>query len=110
MDSVKAAVSVETVFQAKKGDEIMSPEGVEESMVEGSMFFMTMTQGGKYRLYCAIVCPCGRPEHAHKVKSLGVFDSKEQATKMAGTHMMLMGSCMLDPKGTVAFLLGGEDK
>lgn len=111
MDSVKAARSVHDVLSGKKNEEIMSPEGVEEKLIEATCFFMTLTQGGKYRVYAAIVCPCNNPNHSHEARPVGrVHNTKDEATKAAGTHMALMGSAMLDPRALLGAIFGGEDK
>lgn len=72
-----------------KGKELMSPEGVEEQVVLASQVFITMTQGGKYRVYLL-----GRCNHVH---NMGVCDTEAAAKELMGTACSIEGFMILEP-------------
>lgn len=72
--------------------EVISPEGVEERLLEEIKFELTMTQGGKFRFY-------------YSTKGVrqpgGVFDTKEEAQQRFYESIMVMGAFFLNPKETI---------
>lgn len=85
--------------------DIISPEGVDERVKDEFTARVTLTQGGKYRTYGVI---------GDEVQSKGVFDTLEEAQKSMAAGLILFGSFMRDPEGTVkaalAALVEDEDK
>ena len=87
-DKIKALPDIKTLILSK-GMEIMSPEGVEETVISASTVLMTMTQGGKYRIYLL-----GRCNHVH---SMGVYESEKAGTEQMGIVCSIEGSMLLEP-------------
>ena len=82
--------------------EVISPEGVEERVEIEEGFRMTLTGGGKYRIY-----------HLHSsgvARAMETYDNKEAATKAMGEMMGIFGMLMADPKRTMEALLSGRKK
>lgn len=77
-------------------NEILSPEGVEERVVFETGYRITMTGGGKHRIY---LLTNDRPPQPIKV-----VDTKDQAMKELGYHSMLMGAMINDPKAAIEAL------
>lgn len=69
--------------------EVMSPEGVEERVVHDGGFRITLTCGGKYRVY--------RLENGRAVP-LGLDDSLEGAKKSIAKMAILEGMLVVDPE------------
>ncbi len=55
--SIKPTRSIKDL-EFKRGEEVMSPEGVEERVEVGIQFLITLTQGGKYRLVSKDMIRC----------------------------------------------------
>lgn len=72
--------------------EIISPEGVEERLIEEIIFRVTMTGGGKFRLY-------GGEQNA--LRTLEICETEELAKTNIGKYMTLLGSLRFDPNGTL---------
>lgn len=79
---------------------IISPEGTEERIEQEDIFRITLTQGGKFRLYHIIMRGGKRKESA-----ISVHDNKDEAKKSLASGMMIHGGLELDPKNTIAMLL-----
>lgn len=83
-------------------NEIISPEGVEERVELEETFRMTMTQGGKFRVYHI---------REGQTNSVGIYDTREAARKFLGEGMMVFGAMLADPKKTIQLIideLGGR--
>lgn len=79
-----------------RDDEILSPEGVEEKLIERWTFEITLTGGGKYRLY---ECKDGKDRHSgHIVGTL------KEARKSQARTMIMLGMLVDDPKATIDML------
>ena len=85
--------------------EVVSPEGVEEQLVEEVVFQVTRTLGGKYRTYVK------RQNGSQVVPDhIRVHDDRDSATKCVGEEMAILGMVMNDPKGTMDRILEGLKK
>lgn len=90
--------------------EIISPEGVEERLVKELIVRITLTGGGKYRVYMIV-------ESAEKggldIHPSSIHDTKDAAEKKAGGMMMVFGGMIIDPVNTLRTVLrmpkDGED-
>lgn len=80
-------------------DEIMSPEGVEEKIVYKELLWITLTGGGKFRVYAL--------GSGDRLTSIGVFDDLDKAKEILAQAMMLAAGLMLDPERTIKTLLSG---
>lgn len=86
----------------KKGPrEILSPEGVEERVEKEFIFRVTLTGGGKYRVYMI---------QNGAVSSHGVYDTLKKAEEAMNRGMFVLGSLFLDPKATIEALFEKEGK
>ena len=74
---------------AEKVREVLSPEGVEERVVHEEGFRVTLTAGGKYRIY--MLCD-GDP------KPMGIEEDLEAAKKHGAGPTMLRAMMTLDRK------------
>lgn len=81
--------------------EIISPEGVEERVISEDIYRITMTGGGKYRIYHS---------SGGKLHSIGVLDTREEAEKKLGTGMLMHGGLLVAPKKTMELLLSSMTK
>ncbi|MEL7111403.1 MAG: hypothetical protein AAGK93_00515 [Pseudomonadota bacterium] len=83
----------------EKRDEniLISPEGVEERIEKTMTFQVTLTQGGKYRLYMNL-----GDERNPDPK---LYDSMEEAEKGLWGGMMMMGALKTDPEATLKAML-----
>lgn len=72
-----------------KGKEVMSPEGVPETVITSSTIVLTLTQGGKYRAYLL-----GRCDHVH---SMGVYSDEKGGMEQLGILASIEGSMILEP-------------
>lgn len=82
--------------------EVISPEGIEERVVHEEAYRITLTGGGKYRVYHQ-----GGDGKWHSMRS---HDSKDEAIKDMGTGMLITGGLHADPKKTLDLLLGSFEK
>jgi hypothetical protein len=78
-------------------DEIVSPEGVEEKLLFLQTYSITLTGGGKYRVYFEDKRMGGRV-------SVGVYDTLPLAREAAGVQMNMQSCLILDPKKVINFL------
>ncbi len=78
--------------------EVISPEGVEEQLVEEFTFRITLTLGGKYRTYVKL-------SEKSKWYSEGISDTKKEAEKNLGMHMAVAGNMMIDANKTIEKLI-----
>lgn len=72
--------------------EVVSPEGVEERLVEETTFRITLTGGGKYRCYHG---------SDSKLTSVGVHDTIEEAQKSCASGMIMVGGLTLHPEKVI---------
>lgn len=82
-----------------KQREIVSPEGIEERVVNELVGRITLTGGGKYRIYIGI----SEPE---EMRSIAVADTEDEAKKKLGGALMMWGGLLVDPKRALAAILG----
>ena len=87
-DKIKVLPDIGTLTLAK-GKEIMSPEGVEETVILASQTVITLTQGGKYRVYLL-----GRCNHVH---NMGIFTTEKDAVEHMGMVLGVEASMVLEP-------------
>ncbi len=80
----------ETGADLRPSNEVLSPEGVEERIEFEIIFRLTLTQGGKVRLYVV---------EGGETRSIAVFENKERAMKKLGVLVALKGAMIVDPKG-----------
>lgn len=78
--------------------EIMSEEGVEERVKSETTLRITLTGGGKYRLYFV--------DGDERPITVCVVDSLEAATKERAKMMVFTGSMQLNPQRTLDVFLG----
>ena len=83
----------------KGSDELISPEGVEEKVIHKEEYIITLTGGGKYRLYTEST--------GNKRQDLGVVDELGKAKENLGQVMMVAAGLILDPEGTIKAIIGG---
>ena len=81
---------------------VISPEGAEEKLTEETIFRITLTQGGKYRVYMTKDDEKGKPD----TSSMGLFDTLKAAQDHEAHGMAITGSLVMDRKGTIDALLG----
>ena len=76
--------------------EILSPEGVKERVEQEFTFRITLTGGGKYRVY-----------HVSdgKTQPMHTYDTMARAVKDMAAGMVLHGSMLHDPKRTIERVL-----
>lgn len=84
-----------------KSREVLSPEGVEERIEIEETFRITLTIGGKFRVYLV---------HNGKADSIGVVDDLKRAKEQMGMAMLVSGGLITDPMKTIDHLLKGFDK
>lgn len=82
--------------KAPEQREVISPEGVEERLVEEFVFRITLTGGGKYRVYG----PGGKAD-----RTMGIYGTLDEAKKDAGYGMPIFGGLIRDPEKTIDILL-----
>lgn len=82
-------------------DEILSPEGVEEKLLEERVYQITLTGGGKYRTYYAQ--KCGSCNDLHRT-STGVHDTLEKAQHHSAVQMNVQSALVLKPEKVFGFL------
>lgn len=87
---------------AKEMREIVSPEGVEERVVKEAVIRITLTGGGRFRVYADTWD--GEASRYHD-STVGVFDDQKSAEKAAGEHMILLGGMIARPQETIALLI-----
>lgn len=75
----------------------ISPEGTEERIEVEHTFMMTLTEGGKLRVY-------------HKGEPVSIHETREEANKGLGFIMGMTAGLIADPKGTVERLLDSLGK
>lgn len=80
-----------------KFNEIVSPEGVEERVIEEFVFRITMTGGGKFRLYL--------PVGDGRIDATQIYDDEEKAKKEIGGAMMMFGGLLHSPKEVTGMLI-----
>lgn len=97
-EGIKATLSVKDLAQMR-GVEVMSPEGVEEKLEYNISFAITLTQGGKYRLY-GVQTQCGSPKCKvrHDPISLGIEDTREAMIAILGSVFIKEGITMAAAK------------
>lgn len=78
------------------GAEIISPEGVEERLVFETGIRITLTGGGKYRVYS--IGSTGT--HSHNV-----YDNWAEAYTYAVKGLGIVSCMLFDPEGTIAEML-----
>jgi hypothetical protein len=78
-------------------DEILSPEGVEEKLLFEQTYQITLTGGGKYRVYYF------DKRMGDRVPT-GCYDTLPEAREATGTHMNMQSCLILDPKKVINFL------
>lgn len=76
--------------------EVLSPEGVEERVMLEAVVRVTLTGGGRYRIYA------GDTEH---LTTLGVVESEEVAARRAALAMVTWGMFRIDPKAVIESLI-----
>ena len=76
--------------------DILSPEGVEERVKLEMTYLVTLTQGGKYRLYYT--------KNGERIAG-GVHDTIEGAYEAIGMRMGVIGALLNDPKGTIEMMM-----
>lgn len=83
---------------SKDPKEFISPEGVEERVIDHHEFHITLTGGGKYRTYATF-----------KGQNMPgrVFNSIEEARKGMGMDMLMLGSLEVDPIKTINSVVAG---
>ena len=82
-------------------DEVLSPEGVEEKLLEFQLYQVTLTGGGKFRTYYEH--RCNKCEEVHRT-STGVHDTLEEAKKHVATQMNMQSAMVLNPLKVFGFL------
>ena len=87
-------------------EEIIGPEGIEERLIEEISFRVTMTQGGKFRVYMGTRQKDGSFDWTSKE----VCNTKEEAGKSIGLGMIIFGSLRRDPETTINAMLKGFKK
>ncbi len=80
----------------KPNEDILSPEGIEERLKREVTLQITLTQGGKYRIYGII---------NGDRKTINLCDTYEDAQVRMGEAAILLGSLLRDPKGTIETLV-----
>lgn len=88
LKDIKALPDINSLILTK-GKELMSPEGIEETIIAASTVLVTLTQGGKYRTYLL-----GRCDHVH---STGVYADEKQALEQMGMLCSIEGAMILEP-------------
>lgn len=73
--------------------EIISPEGLDERVVHEETFRITLTQGGKYRVY--------HVGNSGKAIPMGIHEALEPAKKDMGMGMTIVGALEVDAKRTL---------
>jgi hypothetical protein len=77
-------------------DVVLSPEGVEEKVVEVRTYQICLTGGGKFRVYY------GEKDCRHTV---GIFDDINGARKRLGFIMNMNGAMIVRPDETIQMIL-----
>jgi hypothetical protein len=80
---------------------LLSPEGVEERLVEQRKYQICLTQGGKFRVYYGERRDDGK-ECRHTV---GIFDDIKEARKRLGFIMNMNGAMIVRPDETIQMIL-----
>ncbi len=83
--------------------DILSPEGVEERVKSEFIARVTMTGGGKYRVYLS-------PDDSRPPEPIAVHNTLEDAKNQMAEAMILVGSLLRDPQKTIELLRKGLDK
>lgn len=91
-------VNVNATTQTEKPYKVLlSPEGLDEKIEAQTTFTVTLTQGGKYRVY-------------HNDIACSVHDTLEDANGTSYRHMALAANLHLHPQATLDALLAALSK
>jgi len=82
-------------------DEILSPEGVEEKLIEERAYQITLTGGGKFRTYC--LQKCKKCNEEHRIPT-GVHDTLKEAQHHSAEQMNFHSALVLKPSSVIGFL------
>jgi|SRR6187399_3266897 len=82
-------------------DVVLSPELVEEKLIDQRIYQITMTGGGKFRTYYEQHCSTCASMHR---TSTGVYDTLEEAQHHSATQMNLQSALVLKPSTVLAFI------
>lgn len=76
---------------------VISPEGAEEKMIREVGFRITLTQGGRYRLYSMNTGEDGKMD----AQPVALLDTLEGAKKHSANLMGTMAALEIDPRKTL---------
>jgi len=79
-------------------DVILSPEGVEEKVIEQRSFEICLTGGGKFRVYY-------NEKGVTKRQTVGIFDEISKARERLGYIMNMQGAMIVRPDETIKMIL-----
>lgn len=89
-----------TMLSVDKETEIIGPEGVEERLKIDCHFQITLTSGGKFRLYC----------HGYKgMEPYANYSTLEAAVEELVHKMTVLSAFLIDPAELIKSALGGGD-
>ena len=83
----------------KAETEVLSPEGVEERVVFEEGFRITLTGGGKHRVY--------HLQRGKEPEAMTICDTLEEAKKHLAKMFAIKGMLTIDPKRTIDALFSG---
>lgn len=83
------------------GDDIMSPEGVEERVHLINGGYVTLTQGGKYRVYIT---------NGKVTSTVRIVDTPSEAERTLLEAVAMQAMACIDPRGFIETMLGKSPK
>lgn len=83
------------------GDDVMSPEGIEERVHLLNGGYVTLTQGGKYRVYIT---------NGKVTSTVRIIDTPSEAERTLLEAVAMQAMARIDPKGFIETMLGKSPK
>lgn len=83
------------------GDDVMSPEGIEERVHLLNGGYVTLTQGGKYRVYIA---------NGKMTATVKIVDTPSEAERALLEAVAMQAMAHIDPRGFIETMLGKSPK
>lgn len=83
------------------GDDVMSPEGVEERVHQLNGGYVTLTQGGKYRVYIT---------NGKVTSTVRIVDTPSEAERTLFEAVAMQAMVCIDPKGFIEIMLDKPSK
>lgn len=81
----------------KETIEVISPEGVEERLVSEQVYQITLTGGGKYRVY--------NINNRGKQAVIGIAETMDKAEMLLSSFLVVFAMMKIDPDAMIDYLM-----